>query len=187
MSNAATPTPSAPAPDPEGAAAVKRVAETRDPSNGAKANALAYFMGEAPPPGRDTRFPLWVDFGELGEPNWQQCTFRPLAQEELVKCEEMATHRNDDGVIDRIDPFTRWSYIFAYSCIEPHLGEALAARRANGGEDAKLPDTAALVREVFRWQSGVLQKVVYKIEERSRMGQDSEQAVREVEAGKDSS
>jgi hypothetical protein len=169
---------------PEGADAVRAVAESKQPNTKTAANALAYFMGEAAPPGRDDRFPLAVDFGTLEEPNFQPCKFRPLANEELVKCEEMAAVKNDDGVIERIDPFVRWSYIYAYACVAPNLAEALAYRREQKQE---FPDTAALVRDVFRFQPGVLQQVAYKIEERSRLGQDSKQAVREVEAGKGSS
>lgn len=169
---------------PEGRAAMEAAAAQKDPNPRVAANALAYFMGEAPPPGSDKTFPLAVDFGPLGEPNFQPCTFRQLSNEQLVKCEELATVKNDAGQIERIDPFTRWSYIYAYASVEPDLGKALEARRAHG---ENLPDTAAIVREVFRYQPGVLQQVVYKIEERSRLGQDSQQAVREVEAGKDSS
>lgn len=170
---------------PEGADAAAAAAEQRDPGTAVKANALAYFMGDAPPPGRDTVIPLEVDFGPLGAPNFQRCVFRTLAREEIVKCEEFAVVKNDVGEVERIDPFTRWSYLFAYACKDPDLGAALTARRANGG--GQHPDTASLVREVFRFQPGVLQRVVYKIEEQSRMGQDEKQAVREVEAGKGSS
>jgi hypothetical protein len=171
--------------EPEGAAAAAAVAEQRDPSAAAKSNALAYFMGDAPPPASHTRIPLDVDFGELGEPNFQRCIFRPLANEEIVKCEDLAVVRNAAGEIERIDPFTRWSYLFAYSCVDPVLGDALTSRRSNGGGEH--PDTASLVREVFRFQPGVLQRVVQVIERRSRMGQDEKLAVREVEAGKGSS
>jgi hypothetical protein len=171
---------------PEGADAVAKVAETRKPSAEAKANALAYFMGEAPPPGSKTRIPLDVDFGPLGEPNFQRCIFRTLSREEIVKCEELAVRRDAAGDVEGIDAFVRWAYLFAYACLDPNLGEALVARRAAAGE-GNFPDTAALVQDVFRFQPGVLQQVVYVIERHSRMGQDSKEAVREVEAGKDSS
>lgn len=170
---------------PDGAEAAAAVAEQRDPDAATKANALAYFMGEAPPPGRSTRFPLDVDFGPLGEPNFQRCTFRALAREEIVKCEELALTKNAAGDVEGIDAFKRWTYIFAYACIDPNLGDALAARRAQA--NGNFPDTAAVVADVFRFQPGVLQHVVYVIERHSRMGEDARQAVREVEAGKDSS
>jgi hypothetical protein len=177
---AGTQTPDAP---PEGEAAVARVAEQRDPGAAAKANALAYFMGDAPPPGKGITFPLDVDFGPLGAPNFQRCTFRTLAREEIVKCDDLAMKRNAAGDIEGIDGFVRWAYLFAYACVEPDLGAALTARRARS--DGNFPDTGALVQDVFRFQAGVLQRVAYKIEARSRMGEDEAQAVREVEAGKD--
>lgn len=172
----------APEAPPEGAAAVAAVAEQRQPSAEAKANALAYFMGKAPPPGRDVRFPLDIDFGPLGDPNFQRCIFRPLSNDELMKCDELA-EKTSDGETTR-DIFKRWSYVYAYACVEPNLGEALAARGGPGGE---FPDTAAIVRDVFRFQPGVLGQVVYRIERHSRTAIDSAEAVREVEAGKDSS
>lgn len=179
--NATTQTPES---APEGAAAVQHVADSKTPSTRAAANALAYFMGHVPPPGRDDRFPLEVDFGTVEAPNFQRCMFRPLAQEQLVQAEESATVKNDVGVIERIDPFVRWSFIFAYACVDPDLGPVLK-ERIEAGENFK--DTAGLVRDVFRFQPGVLQQTSYKIEERSRMGEDGKQAVREVEAGKGSS
>lgn len=179
---AGTQTPEAP---PDGAAAVAAVAEQRNASAAVKANALAYFMGDAPPPGKGVTFPLDVDFGPLGEPNFQRCTFRTLAREEIVKCDDLAMRRNAAGDVEGMDGFVRWSYLFAYSCVDPELGAALTARREKG--DGNFPDTGALVQDVFRFTPGVLQRVAYKIEQRSRMGEDEALAVREVEAGKDSS
>jgi hypothetical protein len=179
MPDAATKAP----PAPNGADAVAEVAEKRDPGQAVKANALAYFMGQAPPPGRDKRILLDVDFGPLGEPNLQRCVFRPLSNDELMKCDDLAESTNGTGEKQR-DIFKRWSYVYAFACVDPDLGEALTARGGPGGE---FSDTAALVREVFRFQAGVLGQVVYYIERYSRTAIDSDTAVREVEAGKGSS
>lgn len=191
-----------PAAAPTGHDAVAAAAEVKEPSPRVQRNALAFFMGDEPPPGRDHRIPLAVDFGTPEAPNFNQCLFRPLANEELVKCEQLAQVKREDGSIERIDPFTRWSYGFAYACLDPNLAPALAHRqqkleqqiaqlpdgsdehREAVAERARLNDTAGLVREVFRFQPGVLQNVAYKIEERSRLGEDAERSVREVEAGK---
>jgi hypothetical protein len=94
------------------------------------------------------------------------------------------TVKNSEGIVERIDPFTRWSYVFAYACREPDLAQALEARRAKGEEH---PDTASVVREVFRFQPGVLKNAAFVIEDRSRHADDKERTVREIEAGKGSS
>jgi hypothetical protein len=169
---------------PTGPQALEHAAADRDPNPGTQAAALAYFMGDEPPPGRDTPIPLEVDFGAPGHPNFQRCVFRTLANEELVKCEELAQVKNSEGIVERIDPFTRWSYVFAYACREPDLAQALEARRAKGEEH---PDTASVVREVFRFQPGVLKNAAFVIEDRSRHADDKERTVREIEAGKGSS
>lgn len=181
-----------------GADAIQAVSADRDPAISTQASALAYFMGEVPPPGRDTRLQREVDFGEVGQPNFQLCTFRILSNEELVKCEQEASVKDAAGVLQRIDPFIRWSFVFAYACQDPSLGQALTARRQQlqatlqatpGDQEAealllRLTDSSALVREVFRFQPGVLQAVANEIEDRSRLGEDRQKSIREVEAGK---
>lgn len=197
-----------PAKVPTGRAAVDATAADREVSGAVQASALAYFMGEEPPPGRDDLIPLDVDFGTRARPNLQPCVFRPLAAEEFDKCEELAQQKNDrTGAVERIDPFVRWSYVYAYACQQPNLGQALEARRghlqrvaAGQLEDAKRTpaeaeaelerignDISGLVREVFRYQPGVLQNVSFTIEKRSRMGDSDDRSVVEVEAGKISS
>lgn len=193
---------------PTGRAAADAAAQERDVSGAIQANALAYFMGEEPPPGRDDLIPLDVDFGTRAKPNLQACVFRALAAEEFDKCEALAQSKNErTGVVERIDPFVRWSYVFAYACQQPNLGDALERRRAHlqrvaGGqtEDPKRTpaeaeaelvrignDVSGLVREVFRYQPGVLQNASFAIEKRSRMGDEADRSVVEVEAGKTSS
>jgi len=164
---------------PEGADAVASVAEQTKPSPQVAASALAFFMGDAPAPASAYRLPLEVDFGEPGAPNFQPCVFKALEAEQLTAAEEIARVMKD-GVLERIDPFTRWCVLFAYACVEPNLPQALAARQAKG---EKVSTTADVVARVFRNQPGVLQAVVYKLEAIARFDTDGQNAVREVAAG----
>jgi hypothetical protein len=174
-------------PAPTGAAAAKAVATSTKPTPEATANALAYFMGDEPPPGRDERIPLQVNFGSPEEARWATCTFRRLSNEEFVAAA-------DASMVTRagartIDPFVNASFVIAYSMVEPDLGEILQARRQKGDDqtdEGPLTDTAMLVRHVFRWQAGVATAIMDKIDERSRTGEPAKNLVLEVEAGKGS-
>jgi hypothetical protein len=183
---------------PQGDGAINEVGGSREPSLDAQHNALAYFMGDVPAPGKKTRLEREVNFGEPGGPdNFQMCIFRTLANEEIVKCEQEATVRDDNG--ERVVPFSYWSYVFAYSCQSPNHAQALFGRKQklqaaltanpeDGEAEAefrRLTDTAALVREVFRFTSGVIQAVAGEISPLSKVGEDKEKLLREVEAGKD--
>lgn len=174
-------------PDPTGSAAVRAVAGSTAPSSGATANALAFFMGDEPPPGADDLLPLRVDFGKPGAPDFRDCTFRLLDNEEFVAAAQAA--RVVAGDAQRIDPFINWSYVFAYACVEPDLGAILTARRARGDVDIDqqpFADTAAIVRSVFRKRTGPLRAVVDLLDAQSRTAEDADTLVQQVQAGKDS-
>lgn len=180
---------------PEGKAAMLE-ASKGDPSPGTAFNALAYFMGDEPPPGIDDSIPFRLDFGR-GDGQLVAVTCRSLELEEMDRCTKLARDAIDKHpeMGDLGIGFIRWSYIFAYACQEPNLGQALTARRAKaqaeGDEELlkQLVDTAALVRLVFRKRAGVLQNVAFKIEEKAKLGDAgaSSVSIAEVEAGKASS
>lgn len=176
------PEPNAPEP-PRGPAAAEATAEP-GASPRVQAAALAYYMGEEPPPGSRTRLIRDVDLGTPDAPNFQRHVFKLLGAEEIDKCGELAQERDErTGEIVRIVPFRRWCYVFAYACLEPNLGDALARRRENGTA-GELKDTSGIVAEVFRLQPGVLQNVVAEIEAKSRLGESKDRSLVEVEAGK---
>lgn len=184
-------TPPAP-PAATGADAVKATAEGTA-SDAERANALEFFMGDAPPPNAAKTFRLKVDFGELGAPNLQECVFRTLDLEEMDKAEQLGLKAANEGKAGDLGAaFVRWSYVFAYSCETPDLSAALAHRKSKAKdkeERDRLTDTAALVREVFRRSAGPLSQACRAVERHSRLGQAGlEQiGVEEIEAGKDSS
>lgn len=165
---------------PVGDAAIAAVAESHDPSPDLAAAALAVFMGDVPAPRSKTRFTVEVDFGEPEAPNFLPCTFRAIEQEQIVQSEKLATVRDAAGDIERLDPFAYRCAVFAYACVIPNLPQALAARIARG---EKIKTTADVVALVFRWQPGVLQHIVLRIESLARFGDDGKSALREVAAG----
>lgn len=188
---------------PTGFDAVK-VAADGDPSPAAAFNALAYFMGDEAPPGADEMVTMDMDFGRKDKrPVRVVC--RSLALEELDRCSALAREalENQPKMGDLGLGFVRWSYVFAYACQQPNLGEALTARRVElqrKAQDASDPvaaaeaeaelkllsDTASLVRIVFRKRPGVLQHAVFAVEAKAKLGQDGVESISvvEVEAGK---
>lgn len=174
--------------EPTGRAAVANVAATKQPSPAAASNALAFFMGDEPPPGSEERISLNVDFGKKGKPDMRSCVFHPLSAEEFVACATAATVKDPDALAgQRIDPFNNASHIFARACLEPDLGAVLAKRRERGdvgGDGQPIVDTAGVVRDVFRFLPGVVSAVANVIDNHSRMNEDTDELVREIEAGK---
>lgn len=175
-------------PDPTGSAAVRAVAGSTSPSAGATANALAFFMGEEPAPGSEDLVTLRIDFGAPGAPDFRECVFRLLDNEEFVAAAQAAQVSNGGGD-QRIDPFVNWSLVFAYACVKPDLAAILADRRARGDLDVTgqpFADTAAIVRSVFRKRTGPLRAVVDRLDAESRTSERGENLVQQVEAGKGS-
>lgn len=181
--------PDDPEPDePTGHAAIAHVAASKTPGAQATANALAFFMGDEPPPGRDERIHLEVDFGKPDAPDLRTCVFRPLSNEQFVAA-AVAARLPDKDAIDgtRIDPFLNWSFAFAYACVDPDLTAVLAARRERADvaiDGQPFTDTASLVRDIFRYRSGSLRAVMDALERESRMQEDGAKLVRQIEAGK---
>lgn len=171
---------------PHGPAAAAHVASVTNPSPRASQNALAYFMGEEPPPQSQKRIPLDVNLaGPDDDEAWTTVVLRPLANEEFVAAAKASRMADTGG----IDPFVNASFVFAYACLEPELGGVLAARteRGDAGPDGKpFPDTAAIVRDVFRFIPGVVIAAANKLDDLSRTSEDPDKLVRLIEAGKDS-
>lgn len=173
---------------PQGRAAVQHIASTTNPSPRAAASALAFFMGDEPPPGSEDVITMNIDFGPPGKPDVRSCVFRPIDNEQFVKAAEVAMVATPDGG-SRIDPFVNWSVAFAYACVEPDLAPILEARRARGDVDVDgnpFGDTSAIVRSVFRKRPGPLRAVMNKLEAASRMGEKDDDLVQQIEAGKGS-
>lgn len=190
---------------PTGLKAVEAAA-AGNPSPAAAMNALAYFMGDEPPPGTDDIITEQMDFGR-SDGRLVEVKMRSLAIEELDRCAHLAAKsiETNPDLADLGLSFIRWSYVFAYACIDPNLGEALTARRqaaqelsqdpdpvkASEGRDMlkRLTDTASIVREVFRKRGGILQRAVFEVEKKAKLGDHGEGSVSvvEVEAGKASS
>jgi hypothetical protein len=176
-----------------------RAAAGGDPSPAAAFNALAYFMGEEEPPGVDDLITLDMDF-DRADGRKVRVVCRSLVVEELDKCAELARNALEKApaMQDLGLGYFRWSYVFAYACTSPDLGEAFRARRAMlqplaEGGDAEaaatlkgLTDSAALVRLVFRKRPGILQHVCFQIEAKAKLGDTGADSVSvvEVEAGK---
>lgn len=175
---------------PTGARAVEHVAASMNPDAEVTANALAFFMGDEPPPGRDDLIRLAVDFGKPDEPDMRLCVFRPLGHEEFVAASIAARVVDADSQGGkRIDPFLNASFVFAYACVQPDLSVALARRRERGDKQpdgTPFTDTAAVVRDVFRYREGPLQAVSAMLDRESRNSEEADKLVRQIEAGKES-
>jgi hypothetical protein len=172
---------------PEGAAAVAAVAEQgENASSEVRVNALAYLMGEEPPPntGQAGRFPLDVDFGSYGDPRLATITFKALTSDELDRADQMASEVDPVTKRDRgINVFKRSCIIMAMAQVDPPLGPIVERRNAEGGAK-RVADASHLLMDLFARSAGVPLRVENHIRRRSRMDFDDDQTVREIEAGK---
>lgn len=164
-------------------AAVRKAAEGGALSSEERADASDYFLGKKPPPGRGKTFPLDVDFGTLDEPDFRRVVFKNPRIEELDEADDRSVIKDEEtGEVVGRNTFIQSAWIVARTQVEPRLGPIVEQRNREGGQ---FPDAASLLMDLFAEAPGVLIQAATAVRRRARIG-TSDQAVREVEAGKTS-
>lgn len=154
---------------------------------------LSYYLSNDEMPGDTDVTPLTVRLGHGARAREFACEVHAIEWKEW----QDAIERSTDKATGDFDRFVSSSWVVARALVKPKLGPTVVAQQneAKGNDDGKIAgpngarvdpptDAADLLRRMFRKQSGALLELSAKVLELSKLANDGERAVKEVEAGK---
>jgi len=142
------------------------------------ADLLAYYLSNEALPGDEKTLPVTIELGHGDGAREFRCEIHPIEWSEWQDARERAT----DQKTGEFDGYVLASWNVARALVTPKLGPTVA-RLQKEQPDKAPPDGAALLRRMFRRQSGALIELSAKVLEISKL-QNENNSVREVEAAK---
>jgi hypothetical protein len=141
---------------------------------------LAYFLTNQGLPGDTEVTALSVELGHGQSTRKFSCEVKAVEWSEWQDAIERATNEKTGG----FDRFVSSSWVVARALVTPKLGPTIVRMQSENSDTAPA-DAAALLRRMFRKQSGALLELAAKVLELSKLANDGESSVKEIEAGKD--
>lgn len=144
---------------------------------------LDYFLTNKGLPGDDAPIDVEWTIGEGDAKRSNVWKIKPIGWDEFTDARERAT----DPKTGVFDSYTQASWIVARALVEPKLAPTVGKMQKDDPDKAP-QDASALLRRMFRRQSGVLLEINIKVLEISKLTNENNSVRtlgREVEAGKD--
>lgn len=139
---------------------------------------LGYFLTNEGMPGDEDVVDLELTLGHGDRARAFKCSIHTIEWSEWQDARDRAT----DVKTGEFDTYVSASWIVARALVTPKLGPTIMAMQAED-KDTAPGDSAALLRRMFKRQSGALLELSGKVLEISKL-QNENNAVKEVEAGK---